>query len=247
MAGICARGRDREGEVSGSPRAEEPEHLRGRVPATEDGRRGSRCRVRSGPQGRHDPARAHQRDGDHRSRRELPDEPLDGLRHDRAQAGRGGLAAGERVQPEPDRGRPGPAGDHRPGREDHRRECGHRGGDRPSSRGADRHGLLGLLHRPGEGPGRLSAGVSRRLRARLRPGASPPRRTPHVGPVQRLGLPGQRGTGDRSLRGGARHHRAQASRGSATRERGQPEQSAGDRAPRELASGRRPRSTHLVR
>ena len=52
-----------------------------------------------------------------------------------------------------------------------------------------------LLHRPGEGPGRLSAGVSRRLRARLRPGASPPRRTPHVGPVQRLGLPGQRGTG----------------------------------------------------
>ncbi len=134
---------------------------------------------------------------------QLSDEPLDGLRHDRAQAGGGGLAAGECLQPEPDRGRAGPAGDHRPGRADHRRECGHRGGDRASSRGADRHGLLGVLHRPGEGPDGLSAGVSGRLRAGLRPRASPPRRAPHVGPVQRLGLPGQRGTGDRRLRRGA--------------------------------------------
>ena len=61
-------------------------------PRLKSGRQRSRYRVRSGPQGRHDPTGARQRHGHHRRRRKLFDEPLDGLRHDRAQRVRGGPA-----------------------------------------------------------------------------------------------------------------------------------------------------------
>src|ERR1019366_3055936 len=66
MAGLCARRRDRETEVFGSPRSGKRQHLRGRVSATEGAGQCSRCRVRSGPRGRQHSAGAGQRDGGHR-------------------------------------------------------------------------------------------------------------------------------------------------------------------------------------
>ena len=83
-------------------------------------------------------------------------------RHHRAQAHRRAVAGDIPVRPQPDRGQPRPAGHHQPGREDHRRQRGDGEGHRRPARAADRDRLLRLLHRAGEGAGRIPAGLRRR-------------------------------------------------------------------------------------
>ena len=67
-----------------------------------------------------------------------------------------------RLQPQPDRGQPGPAGDDQPGGQDHRRERGDEPGDRGGTEAAGRHRLRGLLHRAGPGQRGLPRRFSRR-------------------------------------------------------------------------------------
>ena len=57
---------------------------------------------------------------------------------------------------------PGPAGHDQRRRQDHRRQRGHDQGHRRSARATDRHGLLQLLHRAGEGPRRATSRSSPR-------------------------------------------------------------------------------------
>ena len=79
------------------------------------------------------------------------------------------------------------------GRKDHRRERGHRRGDGGSPRRVDRHRLLRLLHRTGQGPGRLPAGLRRGLGHRLPADHQTSRRASDRRPLQRLAIQGPAG------------------------------------------------------